>query len=44
MWEFMEYLDEQGLVKKPFAFSYPEDAEPKHIGKLLFVVKGSIPD
>jgi hypothetical protein len=44
MWEFMEYLDEQGVVKKPFAFSNPEEAEPKHIGKLLFIVKGSTPD
>lgn len=44
MWEFMEYLDEQGIVKKPFAFSKPEEAEPKHIGKLFFIAKGSIPD
>ena len=44
MWEFMEYLDEQGIVKKPFAFSNPQEAEPKHIGKLLFIVKGSITD
>jgi hypothetical protein len=44
MWDFMEYLDEQGIVKKPFAFSRPEEAEPKHIGKLLFIVKGSISD
>ena len=44
MWEFMEYLDEQDIVKKPFAFSNPQEAEPKHIGKLLFIVKGSITD
>lgn len=43
MWEYMEYLDEKGIVKKPFAFSNPEEAKPKHIGKLLFIVKGSAP-
>lgn len=42
MWQFMDFLDKQGIVKKPFAFSNPEEAEPKHIGKLLFIVKGSI--
>ena len=42
MWEFMEYLDERGIVKKPFAFTNPDEAEPKDIGKLLFIVKGSI--
>lgn len=26
MWEFMEYLDEKGIVKKPVAFSNPEEA------------------
>jgi len=42
MWEFMEYLNEQGIVKKPLAFSNPKEAEPKDIGDLLFLVKGSI--
>ena len=42
MWEFMEHLDEQGIVKKPLAFSDPEKAGPKDIGKLFFIVRGSI--
>ncbi len=42
MWELMEYLDEQGLARKPLAFSHPEEAGPKDIGKLFFIVKGSV--
>ncbi len=42
MWELMEHLDEQGLVRKPLAFSDPEKAGPKDIGKLFFIVRGSI--
>ena len=42
MWELMEHLDEQGFVKKPLAFSDPEKAGPKDIGKLFFIVRGSI--
>jgi len=41
MWEFMERLVRRGLVRKPLAFSSPERAEPKDIGKLFFIVKGS---
>jgi len=42
MWELMEYLDERGLVRKPLAFSDPEEAGPEDIGKLFFIVRGSI--
>ncbi len=42
MWEFMEYITEIGLIDKPLAFEQPELAEKKDIGKLLFVIKGSI--
>lgn len=42
MWELMEYLDGQGLVRKPSAFSNPEKAGPEDIGKLFFIVRGSI--
>jgi len=42
MWELMEYLGEKGIVKKPLAFSDPEEAGPKDIGKLFFIVRGSI--
>jgi hypothetical protein len=42
MWELMEYLNEQGLVRKPLAFSHPEEAGPKDIGKLFFIVRGSV--
>jgi hypothetical protein len=42
MWELMEYLVEQGLVRKPLAFSHPEEAGPKDIGKLFFIVQGSV--
>jgi hypothetical protein len=42
MWELMGYLDEQGIVKKPVAFSNPEKAGPEDIGRLFFIVRGSI--
>jgi hypothetical protein len=42
MWEFMEYLDEQGLVRKPLAFSDSGKAGPEDIGKLFFITRGSI--
>ena len=42
MWELMEHLDVQGLVRKPLAFSAPEKAGPEDIGKLFFIVRGSI--
>jgi len=42
MWEFMEYLVEKGLIDKPLAFKQPELAEEKDIGKLLFVIRGSV--
>ncbi len=42
MWELMEYLDEQGLVRMPLAFSNPEKAGPKDLGKLFFIVRGSV--
>ena len=42
IWEFMEHLAEKGLVRKPLAFSDPEKAGPKDIGKLFFMVRGSI--
>lgn len=42
MWELMEHLDAQGIVNKPLAFSDPEKAGPEDIGKLFFIVKGSI--
>jgi hypothetical protein len=42
MWEFMEYLVEREIIAKPLAFEQPEQAEPKDIGKLLFIVKGAI--
>ncbi|MBD3414891.1 MAG: hypothetical protein GF421_10730 [Candidatus Aminicenantes bacterium] len=42
MWEFMEYVTERGLIDKPLAFEQPDQAGKKDIGKLLFVIKGSI--
>jgi hypothetical protein len=39
MWEYMDYLEERGIVKKPFAFSNPSEAEPKDVGALMFVIK-----
>jgi len=42
MWEFMEYLVEKEIIDKPLAFKQPELAEKKDIGKLLFVIKGSM--
>ena len=42
MWEFMGYLEERGLVKKPLAFVDPGSAQPRDIGRLLFVIKGAL--
>jgi len=42
MWEFMEYMTEKKIIEKPEAFKQPEKAGPEDIGKLLFIVKGSI--
>lgn len=42
MWEFMGYLEERGLVKKPLAFIAPQSAQPRDIGRLLFVIKGAL--
>ncbi len=42
MWEFMEYLVGKGLIQKPLAFEQPELAGKKDIGKLLFVINGSL--
>jgi hypothetical protein len=42
IWEFMEHVVEQGLVRKPLAFSDPDQAGPEEIGKLFFIVRGSI--
>ena len=39
MWEYLAFLEEKGIIKKPFAFSNPKEAGPKDIGALLFVVK-----
>lgn len=39
MWEYMDYLEEKGIIKKPFAFSNPNEATPKNIGDLFYVVK-----
>lgn len=41
MWEYMDYLEEKEIVKKPFAFSNPNEAKPEDIGALLFIVKTS---
>lgn len=42
MWELMEHLDAQGIVRKPLAFSNPKKAGPEDIGKLFFIVRGSV--
>ncbi len=41
MWEYMDYLEENGIVRKPFAFSNPEEAKSSDIGALMFIVKTS---
>ena len=37
-WEYMALLEERGIVKRPFAFTNPEEAGPKDIGALVFIV------
>lgn len=41
MWEYMDCLEENGIVKKPFAFSNPKEAKSSDIGVLMFIVKTS---
>lgn len=41
MWEYLAYLEEKGIINKPFAFSNPKEAGPSDIGALLFIVKRS---
>lgn len=40
MWKYLEHLHEIGTLEKPVAFANPAEAEPAHIGQLLFLVKG----
>jgi hypothetical protein len=39
IWELMEVLEAEGLVRKPVAFSHPEEATPKNAADLMFVVR-----
>jgi hypothetical protein len=41
MWEYLAYLEERGIINKPFAFSNPKEAGPSDISALLFIVKRS---
>ncbi|NIM20278.1 MAG: hypothetical protein GTO51_08610 [Candidatus Latescibacteria bacterium] len=38
MWDMMDYLEAQGLTRKPNAFASPDRAQPKDIGDLVFIV------
>jgi hypothetical protein len=37
-WELIALLEERGLIKRPLIFTHPEEASPKEIGALLFIV------
>lgn len=39
MWDMMDDLEKEGLVRKPVAFASPEQAEPANIGDLVFIVR-----
>ncbi len=39
MWDILDGLESEGLIRKPIAFSNPEKAEPKDIADLVFIVR-----
>ena len=39
MWDLMDQWANEGLLKKPFAFTNPEKADPSDIGDLVFIVR-----
>ncbi len=39
MWDVMDYFEEEGMVRKPVAFSEPNQAEPADIADLVFIVR-----
>jgi hypothetical protein len=41
MWDLLDGLEAQGLVRKPAAFATPGQANPADIAALVFVVRGS---
>lgn len=41
MWDVMDHLEAEGLVRKPAAFAEPERAAPSDIADLVFIVRAS---
>ncbi len=38
MWDLMDELTDRGLIEKPVLFSHPDDATPKNVADLVFIV------
>jgi hypothetical protein len=41
MWDLMDRLEAEGLVRKPVAFADPGHAQSSDIADLVFIVRGS---
>ena len=41
MWDVIDHLDAEGLVRKPAAFAEPDRAAPSDIADLVFIVRAS---
>lgn len=39
MWDILDELEKEGLIRKPVAFSNPEKATPEDIADLVFIVR-----
>jgi hypothetical protein len=39
MWELLDYYEREGIIKKPIAFSNPDESLPEDISDLVFIVR-----
>jgi len=40
MWDLLDDLEKQGIIRKPIAFADPKKAQAKDIADLVFIVRG----
>jgi hypothetical protein len=39
MWEMLDYYEKNGVIKKPIAFSNPDESLPEDVSDLVFIVR-----
>ena len=39
MWVLLDYYEREGVIKKPVAFSNPDESSPEDISDLVFIVR-----